>query len=67
METRKLSRWSRVFIGLAWLSMGLGGIQMYVGGAQWTVVAPGFALLLVFALPEWLHQLEMARRARSNS
>ena len=67
MEARKPSRWSRVFIGLAWVSMGLGGIQIYVGGAQWTVIVPGFAFLLVFALPVWLHQLKIAHRARSNS
>ena len=67
MATGNLSRWSRVFIGLAWVSMGLGGVQMYVGGVQWTAIVPGAALLGLFALPEWLHRLEMARRAPSNS
>ena len=67
METHTPSRWANVFLTLAWINMALGGIQMYVAGADWVVIVPGFTVLMLFALPEWLHRLQIPRRDESGS
>jgi hypothetical protein len=67
VESRPPPRWWSVFVTVGWISMALGGIQIYVGGAGWMAIMPGFALLVLFALPEWLHKLEIPRPGSNDS
>lgn len=65
MEFAELSRGWRLAVGIAWLSQGLGLLQILVSDASWAVLMPGLFTLVVIALPFWLAELKQ-RANKSN-